>query len=94
MSLNRQQWISLKKVIETYLPEEEKHFDELENPDEHIFHDFKNLEKVMQNCCVFQNLEYSEADDVWPYEIWECVICKKQYSVELIRDFDGKRRCI
>ena len=36
------------------------------------------------------NLEYLDEGEVWPYEIWICVKCSKQYNVELIRDFENK----
>ena len=44
----------------------------------------------MSDCCKEENLHYFEADDVWPYEIWQCNDCNKYYSVELIRDFKNK----
>ena len=40
------------------------------------------------NCCnKDDNLKFIRSSGVWPYEIWEC---KKQYSIELIRDFANK----
>ena len=36
------------------------------------------------------NLEYFDEGEVWPYEIWVCKKCDKEYNVELIRDFKNK----
>ena len=42
-------------------------------------------------CCDNQdNLEYARSASCWPYEIWYCRECNKEYSVELTRDFDNK----
>ena len=45
----------------------------------------------MSKCCDDdKNLEWIREDEIWPYEIWECFECKKQYTVELIRDYKNK----
>ena len=36
------------------------------------------------------NLEYLDEGEVWPYEIWGCTKCDKEYNIELIRDFENK----
>ena len=45
----------------------------------------------MNECCdEVKNLEWIREGEVWPYEIWGCKKCNKEYDVELIRDFDNK----
>tara|TARA_R100000951_G_scaffold73505_1_gene61883 strand:+ start:649 stop:792 length:144 start_codon:yes stop_codon:yes gene_type:complete len=41
-------------------------------------------------CCNETSLVWKEEGEVWPYEIWRCVTCNKEYSVELVRDFENK----
>ena len=58
---------------------------------------FQSL-NLMSKCCDSSkethfeegNLEYFDEGEVWPYEIWVCKKCDKEYNVELIRDFDNK----
>ena len=45
----------------------------------------------MSKCCNDEdNLKYLRAHSCWPYEIWGCDKCEKEYDVELIRDFKNK----
>jgi len=41
-------------------------------------------------CCNEVNLVWLEEGEVWPYEVWRCIKCNKEYNVELTRDFDNK----
>jgi len=41
-------------------------------------------------CCNENYLVWKEEGEVWPYEIWRCTKCNKEYNVELIRDFKNK----
>ena len=43
---------------------------------------------MIEECC--NDLEYFDEGEVWPYEIWHCKKCDKEYNVELIRDFKNK----
>ena len=46
---------------------------------------------ALTKCCDDDNnLKYIRAHDTWPYERWSCKKCKKEYNVELIRDFKNK----
>ena len=45
---------------------------------------------MIKECCKDDNLEYARSGSIWPYEIWYCKECDKEYNVELIRDFDNK----
>jgi len=43
------------------------------------------------NCCdENDNLIWVREGAVWPYEVWECKNCSKDWNVELIRDFENK----
>ena len=43
------------------------------------------------NCCnEDDNLKFIRSSGVWPYEIWECKDCSKNWDIELIRDFANK----
>ena len=45
---------------------------------------------MKSECCDEDNLEWIREGGVWPYEIWGCKKCDKEYNVELIRDFENK----
>ena len=46
--------------------------------------------KKPNKCCIEKNLEWLRSGSCFPYEIWFCKICKSEYDVELIRNFDYK----
>jgi|TARA_R110002050_G_scaffold61632_1_gene136126 hypothetical protein len=41
-------------------------------------------------CCNENYLVWKEEGEVFPYEIWRCIKCNKEYNVELVRDFKNK----
>ena len=43
-----------------------------------------------KECCNEDTLEWSREGGLWPYEVWHCKECEKEWNVELIRDFDNK----
>lgn len=45
----------------------------------------------LKKCCNDEdNLKYIRAHSCWPFEIWACDKCEREYDVELIRDFKNK----
>lgn len=48
MHLNKVEVVALKKIIKMYLPEEERHYEENERPHDHIFKEFKTLNKAIE----------------------------------------------
>lgn len=91
MSPSRQQIKSLKKIVSLYYAEEERHYEENEQPENHVFFDFKVIKSMIEDyCCNENTLVWKEEGEVWPWEVWRCVDCNKEYNVELIRDFKNK----
>ena len=42
----------------------------------------------MNKCCNEDDLEWIREGGLWPYEIWGCTKCDKEYNIELITGSD------